>query len=157
MARSNPLTIILERVGDLDIHEAPGKGTIYPGYLLKWCGASNGSLVPCGTAGLQEIKVAIENPYSDDNSVAAVDKPYNYGTDKGETVRYIHARRGDLLYMYLDDGSDATSQVTYVQSHDDGTLQDCASNEAGGTVIFGQAESAEATSTGGTRIKVRVF
>jgi len=141
----------------MDIHEAPGKGTIYPGYLLKWGGAGNGSLVPCGTAGCQEIKVAIENPYSDDTSTAAIDSPYNNGTDKGETVRYVHARRGDLLQMRLAADKSVTAYVTYVQSHDDGTLQNCGANTAGGTVVFGQAEGSEVAATGGTRVKIRVF
>lgn len=157
MARTNPLKIVLERVGDIDIHEAPGKGTIYPGMLLKWT-ATGGSLVPCGTAGIQEIKVAVENPYDEDTDTKAIDRPYNYGSTKGDTVRYIHARRGDLLYMILDAGSNVTANVTYVQSHDDGSLQSCGANAAGGTVIFGQAESAEVSGdTAGTRFKVRVF
>lgn len=157
MARSNPLTIVLERVGAEDIHEGPGRGTIYPGMLVKWSG-TGGSLMPVNEAGRQEIKVAVENPYSDDTDTANIDAPYNYGSDKGETVRYVHARRGDLLYMILDSSSTGTEYTTYVQAHDDGRLQACGANVAGGTVVFGQMESSEIAGSGaGTRIKVRVF
>jgi len=156
MASSTPHSIIMERVGDEDILEAPGKGTIYPGYMLTFEG-SNGSLIPCGTAGAQTWKVAVENPYDDDTSSAAIDSPYNYGSEKGARVRYIEARRGDLLWMILAADKNVTAFTSHVRPHDDGTLENCGKNVAGGTFIFGQAESTESATTAGTRIKVRVF
>lgn len=165
MARSNPLTILLERSGDQDIHEAPAAatGTIYPGMLVKWA-SSAGSLIPCNQDNMQEIKVAVENPYrSGATDRAAIDAHY----ENGDRVRFVYARRGDLLYMLLEGDQTATALRSYVYSYgstgDDGKLACTGAGTYpplgdGGTYTFGLAESAKIAGSGaGTRVKVRVY
>ena len=152
MARTTPLTIVLERVGDEDIHEGPGSGSIYPGYICQFESGGSGTLEACSTAGIKNVVVAVENPYDDDNSKAAINSPYT----SGQTVRYIFPRPGDLLYLY---GTGVAAKEKYTaykaSTATDGYVEETAGSAA---EIFGYAWDTVDTSgaTSGTRVKVRV-
>jgi len=152
MARTTPLTIVLERVGDEDIHEGPGSGSIYPGYICQFESGGSGTLEACATAGIRNVAVAVENPYDDDNSKAAINSPYT----SGQTVRYIFPRPGDLLYLY---GTKVSCVEKYTglkaSTNTDGYVE--AGKQTSGS-LFGYAwETVDTTgATSGTRVKVRV-
>lgn len=156
MSTSTPNTIILERVGELDIHEAPGRGTIKPGYLVAFEKGGSGSLVACATAAFPTQLVAVENPYDDAVDTKAIDSPYV----SSDTVRYIFARPGDLLYMFLDaDSSSTTAKVTMLYAHDTGALDDGPRDAtAGGTHLIGFAwDGVTSPQSGMSRQKVRIM
>jgi len=99
------------------VQEGYGSGTIYPGYLIEL--DTNEFLVAHATAnGFQQRMVAIENPYDDDNTVAAIDSPYR----TADTVRYIYGQPGDVLYMYLATGT-AVRGRSRLTSNGNGTLR----------------------------------
>lgn len=148
MARTTPLTIILERVGDEDIHEAPGAGTIKPGYVCQFQSGGAGTLEACATAGIKNVVVAVENPYDDATSSAAIDSAYV----SDDTVRYIFPRPGDLLYMY---GSSVTAVEKYtpVKAHSSGG---CVTDTNGSAAeILGYAWESKTVTTA-ARLKVRI-
>lgn len=110
MASSAPNTIVLRSNNPDNMmqraQEAPCQAavTILPGHLLAW-GTTN-TVKPHATANgaLEGRKVAIENPWSDHGNGKNIDHAYA----AGETVGFIFAQPGDVLYMWLEAGANAT-------------------------------------------------
>lgn len=160
MASSAPNTIIL-RSNNPDnmmqrVQEAPCQAavTILPGQLLAW-GTTN-TVKPHATANgaLEGRKVAVENPWSDHGSGKAIDHAYA----AGETVAFIFAQPGDVLYMWLEDEGNVAKGAP-LAPNGSGDLQaitvDASAVEES---VFGYAEE-PVNNTGGSgsvRIRVRV-
>ena len=99
------------------VQEGYGSGTVYPGYLVEL--DTSEYVVAHATAnGFQQRMVALENPFDDDNTVAAIDSPYL----TADTVRYIYGQPGDVFYMYLATGT-AVRGRSRLTSNADGTLR----------------------------------
>lgn len=157
MASSAPNTIVL-RSNDPDnmmqrVQEAPCQAavTITPGMLLEW-GTTN-TVKPHATAdaNLQGRKVALENPWSDHGSGKAIDHAYA----AGETVPFIFAQAGDVLYMLLEAGANAAKGVA-LSSNAAGALQ--LITIAATTVvesIVAYADEAVDNSGGGAAVRIR--
>jgi hypothetical protein len=101
MASSTPHVIVLqtnEEGAERPICEGlASTTTIKPGHLIKF---SSGVLIINGTAADADapLMFAVENPfYKPTTTEAAIDHAYA----AAETVRYIWAQPGDLLYAWL--------------------------------------------------------
>jgi len=152
MSSTTDHTIVLSTAVPFNIEgrvqEDCGGGTIYPGYLIEYDANENLVAHATGTSWHQRM-VAIENPYDDDNTVAAIDSPYL----SNDTVRYIYALPGDLLYMYLANGTAVRGRSRLV-SNGDGTLRVSASGSAD-LIIVGVPHEDLACATA-TRLRVRI-
>lgn len=153
MASTTDHTIVLSTAVPFNIEgrvqEGYGSGTIYPGYLLEY--DTNEYLVAHATGtGFHRRMVALENPFDDDNTTAAIDSPYR----TADTVRFIYALPGDLLYMYLATGT-AVMGRSLLCSNGDGTLRVSTTGSADLSVV-GVPEEDLACATA-TRLRVRIL
>jgi hypothetical protein len=75
-------------------------GTIKPGHILKLASAT--TIAPVTTAdAIVEPIIAVEAGWANTDTTKTVqDDPY----DTGDTVNYIYAQQGDLVYLWLSDG-----------------------------------------------------
>jgi hypothetical protein len=157
MASSTPSTIVL-RSNNRDngmqrVHEAPCQAavSIKPGMLLAY-GTTN-TIKPHATAvGNREgNKVAIDNWQA---SGSGLDTVYA----AGETVRFLFASPGDVLYMLIKTGSNVAKGAA-LESAGTGALQAHTTPVAGSGIdnIVGYAEEAVNNATGSdARIRVRM-
>jgi hypothetical protein len=130
------------------VQEDYGSGTINPGYLIEY--DTNEHLVAHATGtGWHQRMVAIENPFDDATATAAIDSPYL----TADTVRYIYALPGDLLYMYLATGTAVRGRSRLV-SNGDGTLRISTSGSAD-LIIVGVPHEDLVCATA-TRLRVRI-
>ena len=157
MAASAPSTIVL-RSNNRDngmerVMEAPCQAavTIKPGMLLAF-GTTNTVKPHSAAVGNKEgSKVAIDNWQA---TASAIDTVYN----AGETVRYIHAVPGDVLYMLIKTGSNVAKGAS-LESAGTGALQASTTPVAGTALdgIVGYAEEAVNNASGSdARIRVRM-
>jgi hypothetical protein len=131
------------------VQEALGSGTIYPGYLVELDTAE--ALVAHATAnGFQQRMVALENPFDDATGTAAIDSPYR----TNDTVRFIYAQPGDLMYMYLATGT-AVRGRSRLTSNGDGTLRVSTVGTADLDVVGTPHE--DLTCAAATRLRVRIL
>lgn len=101
---------------------------ITPGMLLA---ISSGALIKHATAdGATQKIVAAENPQADHASNANIDIDWA----SGDSVQYIAAQPGDILYMWLATGNNAVDGVSLLFSNGDGTLKVVAN---GATILEG--------------------
>ncbi len=120
MASATPHTIILynNHARDGHIDEDQAEAAITPGMLVE-LNPNTGALRPHATEGGPNARmVAIENPFDDDNTVAAIDSPWA-STD---TARYLHAAQGDELYMVYAAGGTALTTGDALISRGTGEL-----------------------------------
>lgn len=120
MASTTPHTIIVYRNAARDAHidEEQAEAAITPGMLVEKNPAT-GALRPHATeGGVNARKVALENPFDDDNTVAAIDSPWA-STD---TVRFLNAVQGDRLYMVYAAGGTALTTGDALISRGTGEL-----------------------------------
>ena len=134
------------------IHESPCQAavTIVPGMLLDW-GTTN-TVKPHATAGGNAVgrKVAVENPWSDHGSGQAIDHAYA----AGESVGYIDAAAGDVLYMFLETAANVAKGAP-LQSNGAGALEAHVAGAVEG--IIGYAYEALNNATGSNaRIRVEI-
>lgn len=159
MASSAPNTIVL-RSNNPDnmmqrVRENPCQSavTITPGMLLEY-GTTNTVKPNAQTdSGLQGRKVAIENPWSDHGAGKAIDHAYT----AGETVPWIPAQSGDVLYMWLEAAANVAKGAP-LAPNGAGALQ--AITISATTVvesIFAYAEEAVDNSGGGSAVRIRVL
>lgn len=165
MASATPHTIVLRSNNPDNMmqrtQEAPCQAAVVitPGMVLAW-GTTN-TVKPHATANgaLEGRKVALENPWSDHGTVytsegANIDHDYA----AAETVFFIFASPGDVLYMLLEDEANVAKGAP-LAPNGAGALQaltvDATAVEES---VFGYAEEA-VNNTGGSgnvRIRVRV-
>lgn len=160
MASTTPHTIVL-RSNNRDNGmqrpmEAPvqAAATVKPGMLLDF-GTTN-TVKPHATAvgNRNGNKVAIDNLWATDTTLAAIDAPYT----AGQTCAYVHAVPGDVLYMWIKTGSNI-AKGTALESAGTGALQTVTTPVAGTGVdnIVGYAEEAVNNASGSdARIRVRM-
>lgn len=124
MASSTPKTILVRVNGaDRPIYDAqdalPANEAITPGELLAI--NSTEEFIPHGTAdGAASPKIfAVENPYADDQTVAAIN--HDYAT--GEAVRHIIAQPGDIVYAWIAASATIVKGVTRLVSDGAGALK----------------------------------
>ena len=147
--RSNNPDNMMQRV-----QEAPCQAavTVTPGHLLAW-GTTN-TVKPHATAdgALEGRKVAVENPWSDHGNGAAIDHAYA----AGETVAFIFAQSGDVLYMWLEDEANVAKGAP-LAPNGSGELQ---AITVDATVVeesvFGYAEEAVNNTGGSGAVRIRV-
>lgn len=170
MASSTPHTIVLKtadgsgfsaRVEESWIADAAT--TIQPGQLLERDNATEVSEHSTAGGDRAGCMVALENDYDDTGgTTAAIDANYAVG----DTVRVIFAQPGDLLYMWLANGENA-SIGSPLESNGSGDLQvhtPQAVDEDGTATytiytdnVVGYAEEALNNSTGSpARLRVRI-
>lgn len=156
MASSTPHTIVL-RSNNQDnamqrVHEAPCQSgvTITPGMLIEW-GTTN-TVKPHASGGANSQRmVAIENPWSDHGSGAAIDHAYA----AGETVFFVMAQPGDELYMFLEDEGNVAKGAA-LESNGAGALQALAGTAVEGVVGYAQEAVNNTGGSGNVRIRVRM-
>jgi len=157
MASSTPSTIVL-RSNNRDngmerVHEAPCQAavTIRPGMLCAY-GTTNTIKPHAVAVGNKEgVKVAIDNWQA---TGSGIDTVYN----AAETVRYLFASPGDVLYMLLKTGNNVAKGGP-LESGGAGNLQVGTTPVAGTSVdsVVGYAEEALNNATGSdARIRVRI-
>lgn len=147
--RSNNPDNMMQRV-----QEAPCQAavTITPGMLLAW-GTTN-TVKPHATAdgALEGRKVALENPWSNHGSGGAIDHAYA----AGETVPFIFAQSGDVLYMLLEAAANVAKGAP-LAPNGAGALQaitvDASALEES---VVGYAEEAVNNSGGADPVRIRV-
>ncbi len=156
MAKTAPTKVLLQansESGSRPIHDQdPAAVTvIQPGQLLEM-NASEQIIVHATADGpARPTRVAVENPYGDDNTISALLNTYAIA----ENVRYIYPQSGDLLYMLIEASAVLVKGITMLASAGDGSLQlivpDAADIE--GTIV-GRAE--EDITIGGSAAYARV-
>ena len=155
MASTTDHTIFLSGAQPFNIEgrvqEDYGSGTILPGYLIEY--DTNEFLVAHATGtGWHQRMVALENPFDDANTTAAIDSAYL----TADTVRYLYAQPGDLLYMYLANGETAVRGRSRLVSNGDGTLRVSTSGSAD-LIIVGVPHEDLTNATGSAaRLRVRI-
>jgi hypothetical protein len=153
MASATPHTILLYRNGARDGHiqEEQAEEAITPGSLIE-VNPTTGALRNHATLnGVNQRMIALENPYDDDTSSAAIDSPYA-STD---TVRFIYGASGDRVYMRYAAGGTALAQNDALTSYGDGTLHSITVGAATlDTAVVGFADEAVAGTA--TRVRVRI-
>ena len=100
MASSTPHTIILKQMEMYGRHQKEalaGTAGILPGDLLKVYTSGNVYPFSLEKASNASPRFAIENPYCENNSSAAIDVAYS----SGHTVFYVMAEEGDEIYAWL--------------------------------------------------------
>ena len=148
MASSTPKTIVLK--GDPPREEARGDAAITPGDLLQF--AADLDVDVHSTQGGNAAPIfALENPYADDNTVAAID--HDYAT--GEYVRYSICGSGDVVYAWLT-ANGSVDAAGYVQSAGNGALEAWAGGTATPEAVVGQALESVNGQTVNARIKIMV-
>lgn len=164
MASATPHTIVLRSNNPDNMmqrtQEAPCQAavTITPGMLLAW-GTTN-TVKPHATANaaLEGRKVALENPWSDHGVIYSSEGPnIAHAYAAGETVFFIFASPGDVLYMMLEAAANVAKGAP-LGSNGAGYLQaltvDAAAVEQ--SVGFYADEAVDNTAGGdGVRIRVR--
>lgn len=122
MAATSPKRIVIEQRADvpLMVKEAlAGEAGIGPGDLLEYS-STVGTVLRHNTAqGVVAPKmVALEKWWNDDDDDYAIDVDYA----NGDVLRYGVPLPGDVLYMWLASGQNA-SALDYLVSNGDGALQ----------------------------------
>ena len=158
MASATPHTIVLESNNPdnmlqrvIERYIAYTGSTIVPGDLVE-INTTGQAQEHSVTAGHDYGLVAIENPFDNALTTAAIDQPYAVG----DTVRMIRALPGDVLYMWLASGEATSIGSPLAASSVAGQL----ATETGATgpvpdPIFGFATEAVTGVTGGSRVRVR--
>lgn len=150
MASSTPNTIVVDAQGrDVVFAERIGNGVVYPGELLVI--ASGKYDQHASAAGVAVPIFAVESPYGDDNTAAAIDNTYA----DGDTVRAIHAQPGDIIFAYIKASESLTVGVTRLVSDGAGALQ-AATVDASTLETAVVAIAWETATIGGTRARKKV-
>lgn len=68
---------------------------------------------------VQVPMIVVENPYADDNTVAAIDHDYA----AGESARYVVPAAGDILNVFIKASETIVKGVTFLASDGAGALQ----------------------------------
>lgn len=163
MASSTPHTIVLRSNNPENmiqrVSEAPCQAavTITPGMLLAWGTTNTVKPHPTADIAVEGRKVAIENPWSDHTLIASTNGPnIDHAYAAAETVGYIFAQPGDVLYMLLKAGENVAKGAP-LSSDGAGALK--AITNAASVVleaIFGYANEAVDNSGGATPARIRV-
>jgi hypothetical protein len=157
MAGSAPKRIVIEaRDGDIMVKEAlAGEAGIGPGDLLEYS-TSVGTVLRhnTGSGAVTPKMVALEKWWNDDDDNDAIDVDYA----NGDVLRYGVPLPGDVLYMWLASGQNA-SALDYLASDGDGALTIEAAIDATDLVhsIVGIAAAASNATAALTRVKVLII
>lgn len=155
MASTTEHTIVLSTATQFGIEgrvqEGYGSGTIYPGYLIEY--DTNEYLVAHATGtGVHQRMIALENPYDDDTSSAAIDSAYL----TADTVRFMYALPGDLVYMYLADSQNAVKGRSRLASNGDGTLRVVTTGTPDQSIVGVPEEDLNNSTGAAARLRVRI-
>jgi hypothetical protein len=150
MASSTPHVIVLqtnEEGAARPIQEGLATpATIKPGHLIMW---SSGKLILHDNDDAPGAPMfAVENPFAEVTSGANID--HAYAAD--ETVRFVWAQPGDLIYAFLETGNNATKGLA-LTSDGAGGFQ---ITPAAGAIIAWADEDLNNTTGSQARLKVRV-
>lgn len=155
MAGSAPKRIVLEsRNGDIMVREAlAGEAGIGPGDLLEFS-TSTGTVLRHNTAQgpVAPKMVALEKWWNDDDSNDAIDVDYA----NGDVVRVGFPLPGDVLYMWLASGENA-SALDYLVSDGDGALQVEAAIDATDVIHSLVGIAAEAVNATASMLRIKVM
>ena len=153
MASSTPKTVILEINGaerPIYDHLAAATATIKPGMLITKASAT--TVTPVASADVVSTRmIAVEAPWADDNTAAAIDQAY----DSGDNVRMIYAQPGDLIYMRLSASQVASLGSVLAASGTAGELSVETTNV--GFNVIGVADEAVTTTGAAGWIRVRIL
>lgn len=154
MAATAPKRIVIEsnNIPPMVKEALAGEAGIGPGDLLEYS-STVGTVLRHNTAGgaVMPIMVAVEKWWNDDDDDYAIDVDYT----NGDTLRYIVPQRGDVVYMWLASGENA-SALDYLASDGDGALAVEAAVDATDVIhsIVGIAAEAVNATAAISRIKV---
>ena len=152
-------TILIQTTPVPRIQEAVGGASITPGQALIF--NSSEALIPHNVEGgnLLPLMVAVEQEWVGNDITTA------YAS--GDDVRYIIPQRGDVIYMWLEDGQTVDKGDPLEVSTTAGVLQEHTPQavDEGGAATFtsylnaivGVAEEDTAASGADARIKVRII
>ena len=151
MSSTTPHTILLFRNAGYGQHiqEKEAEEAITPGMLIE-INPTTGSLRRHSTEdGTTQKMIALENPYDDDTSTAAIDSAY--GT--ADAVRFIYGVQGDKVYAKYAAGGTSLSENDPLVSAGDGTLK---STTVDATTLEGAVVGYAEEDVGGTTVRVRM-
>lgn len=160
MASSTYNTILIAINGEhrpLVEYETDTTGVL-PGHLLEL--NSDNEVIVHNSAGADAVPLfAVESPYIDNPTQAAIDHAYA----AGERARCVYAQPGDIIYAWLEDG-ESVGVGAYLDSAGTGALQAHTPLEISGTgphtipsnPVVAVALEAVAASGADERIKVRI-
>jgi len=133
--------------------------SITPGHLVEFvlAGGDAGQLRRHAVAGGNAAPAFAFQSLTPDRTVAteAIDTPYA----DGETMRWIIARPGDMVYAWLPASAAAIVTGNKLISNGDGTLKiagTTAATEATSNAVVAEAAEAVNNSAGGTPVRIRV-
>lgn len=148
MASTNPHTIVLSDTPYVQQERVANNVAITPGSLVE---LSAGKVQLHSTqAGPAAPLFALENPFSSDNTTAAIDAAY--GTV--DTVRYIVGKPGDVVYTFLAPGGSVNDGDYLVSAGSLGALE----AYAGGTALADHrivAQALETVAASGARARIK--
>jgi hypothetical protein len=156
MAATAPKRIVIESNNQPPmVKEAlAGEAGIGPGDLLEYS-TTVGTVLRHNTADgvVAPVMVAVEKWWNDDDDNYALDVDYA----DGDVLRYIVPQRGDVVYMWLASGENA-SALDYLVSDGDGALAVEAAIDATDIIhaLVGIAAEAVDASAALSRIKVLI-
>ena len=150
MASSTPHVIVLqtnEEGAERPVCEGLATTTtIVPGHLIMW---SSGELVVHNNDDLAAAPMfAVENPFAEVTSGANIDHAYA----AAETVRYVWAQPGDIIYAFLEIGGNVAKGAP-LASDGLGGLQ---ASPSAGCVVAWADEALNNTTGSQARLRVRV-
>ena len=155
MASTTYHTILIYRNGVRDgyIHEDEADEAITPGMLVSF--DTDEEIQKHAVAdGVQSQMFALENPYDDDTSEAAIDSDYAVA----DTVRYFYAVPGDVVYaLNAHGGSAAVKGVSRLVSNGAGLLKVVTVDASTlATAVVGVAEEDVDNSGGSAKVRIKV-
>ena len=122
MASSTEKTIMIQfnnKDNSRPIFEQEADQALTPGELVEF--NTDEELAPHDAAnGAVQIPMfVVENPYADDNTVAAIDHDYA----AGESARYVMPATGDILNCFIKASETLVKGITFLASDGAGALQ----------------------------------
>ena len=153
MAASAPRTILLQTSGSerpVYSDKSAANGNITPGALIELASAT--TVQPVAAADKFNARMfAVESAHAPLVNVPNIDQPYA----AGDSVYYIYAQPGDLLYAIIDANQTVAVGARLAASGVNGRLSVEATNVD--ATIVGVAEEAVTTGAGATaRCRVRI-
>jgi len=154
MARTTPSTVVLQlNSADRPVYndKKAAEAGILPGHLIQLASATTVEMLDTADKANARM-VAVEAAWqSDDTANPAIDTAY----DSGDTVSYIYAQPGDLLYLVLSVSQVASIGSILATSGTKGEVSVESTNTD--QKVIGVAEEAVTTTAATARIKVRMF
>lgn len=126
-------------------------GTIKPGHVIKFASATTVTNAN-GADAIAVPMIAVEAGWANTDTTKTVQEdPY----DSGDTVNYIFAQRGDLVYLWLSDGqTTAIGSILATGSTAGEVVVELTNTDRR---VFAMAEEVVAASGAAARVRARII